>query len=117
MRFELENAGPLPVRILGLDGSDETIERSRVRIDQRVVPAYGVSLAGGDTAMVEVGLDPHLEPDRPLDSPEPPPAWVRPAARGDGLVVRTVAGREQSVWFGSILSERSECPPLEQSRS
>ncbi len=117
VRFELANAGPLPVRILGLDGPDETIERSRVRIDQRVVPGEGVQLAGGGKAALEVGLDPHLEPDRPLDSPETPPAWVRAAARGDALVVRTVAGREQSVWFGSILSERSECPPLEQSRS
>lgn len=117
VRFELENIGPLAVRILGLDGPDETIERSRVRIDQRVVPAHGVSLAGGGSAAIEVALDPHLERDRPLDSPESPPAWVEAAARGDALVVRTVTGREQSVWFGSILSERSDCPPMEQTRS
>ncbi len=63
VRLELANAGPLPVRILGLDGPDET--RSRVRIDQRVVPGEGVQLAGGGKAALEVGLDPHLEPDGP----------------------------------------------------
>jgi hypothetical protein len=118
VRFELENASPLPVQILGVASPGEAIDASRVDVGHRRLPEGGVRLSGGEKVALEFDLDRHLVPDRAArNAALPPPELVRAAAEGLRIVVRTVAGGERHVWVGSMLSDWSGYPPLEQSRS